>query len=494
MSTSIVVPGQDFKPRNPYVGPRPFKVGQTLPNREQEAQDVADLLVSDRVLLLHARSGAGKTSLIQAAVMRKLDGFRVLGPVRVDKPPSVGDDGKPIAPRNVYVNSIATYLLADVESASTLADLSLDEIIDRVTRSGPVVLIIDQFEEVLTLNPTDSSAKRQFFMELGSALERLPLWLLLAMREDFVGALAPYVQYLPGHLHSRYRLEFLTRVEAMAAIQKPALGQRVTVTDDAAHALVRLLATTKVQQPQRALETVATDYIEPFQLQVVCRRLWKDIRSDFERSDRGNFNRIERCDIDKLPDGYVERALSRYYADSVREIARSYPVDERALRTWFEEALITVQGYRSQSTSGPIEGRRGQDVLARLKDMFLINDDKRGDTTWYELAHDRLIPAVKDDNAVWRASKLAPWQLQALEWAHSGRQAGYLLDDRDLEAALKLDVSRSDLDDEFLQASIERARGTFRLARYRRRWVFLALLALVEFMIIIFLLILVIAR
>ena len=86
---------------NPYVGPRAFKRDEAIYGRDREARDLFDLLVSERIVLLHSPSGAGKSSLIQAALIPHLtdedEGFRVLPLIRVNEPPRA-----PVANRYVY--------------------------------------------------------------------------------------------------------------------------------------------------------------------------------------------------------------------------------------------------------------------------------------------------------------------------------------------------------------------------------------------------------
>src|SRR5256885_2104518 len=57
---------------NPYVGPRPFNEGETLYGRAQDTEALVDLLTAERIVLLYSPSGAGKTSLIQAALVPQL--------------------------------------------------------------------------------------------------------------------------------------------------------------------------------------------------------------------------------------------------------------------------------------------------------------------------------------------------------------------------------------------------------------------------------------
>jgi hypothetical protein len=57
----------EAKRKNPYVGPRAFRSGEDLPGRDFEIRELTDLLIAERITLLHAPSGAGKTSLNEAA-------------------------------------------------------------------------------------------------------------------------------------------------------------------------------------------------------------------------------------------------------------------------------------------------------------------------------------------------------------------------------------------------------------------------------------------
>jgi len=54
---------------NPYIGPRAFRTGETLYGRDREVDELLDLLIAERIVLLYSPSGAGKTSLVQAALI-----------------------------------------------------------------------------------------------------------------------------------------------------------------------------------------------------------------------------------------------------------------------------------------------------------------------------------------------------------------------------------------------------------------------------------------
>ncbi len=86
---------------NPYVGPRTFTEAERslFFGREREARDLTARIVSERLLLFYAQSGAGKSSLINTRVIPRLrdeEGFQVLPvgrvsgelPAGVSRPPT----------------------------------------------------------------------------------------------------------------------------------------------------------------------------------------------------------------------------------------------------------------------------------------------------------------------------------------------------------------------------------------------------------------------
>src|SRR4051794_21192288 len=70
---------------NPYIGPAPFQTGQELYGRDDEADELLNLLIAQRLVLFYAPSGAGKTSLVEASLRPRLEraGFWVLATLRV---------------------------------------------------------------------------------------------------------------------------------------------------------------------------------------------------------------------------------------------------------------------------------------------------------------------------------------------------------------------------------------------------------------------------
>jgi hypothetical protein len=416
------------------VGPRAFRnrEGELFFGREREKRELTDLLISERIVLLHAPSGAGKTSLVQAGLVPLLqkeklgkDRFAPTIPLRVKTPVPDG-----LEVRNRYVYSIALDLLGTKHDPKDLAALELPEVIKLATQrpdAGVPVLIFDQFEEILLLEPGDWEHQKDFFRELGGALNDSRIWALLSMREEYIGGLDRFVRYLPTHLRTTYRLDFLQKEPATAAVTEPAARRGVTYTEEAATELMRRLMTRKVQRPCHGVEEVMAPYVGPFQLQVVCRRLWSLVGEEGD-----SFDTIDLGDVERHGD--VETALRGYFSDAVARVARTTKADEQVIRDWFQTQLITVQHFRNQTLTGPVSGDvEPEEVLHALEDAYLVRSDTRAESTWYELAHDQLITPVLDSNREWR-SRMEPWRRQARDW-HERRKNVPLLRGQELRNA-----------------------------------------------------------
>ena len=204
---------------NPYIGPRSFQYGESLYGREEEIAELLDLLIAERIVLLHSPSGAGKTSLIQAALLPKLQQkrFQPLPVMRVSLNPPIID-----LPAS-YNRFILSLLLSLEESLPTaqqlsvtdLTRLNLTEYLEHWLtltnqETSYKVLIIDQFEEVLTIEPTYQVIKVDFFNQLGCLLDNRKYWALLAIREEYVAALEDYSKPIPTRLTTTFRLNLRT--------------------------------------------------------------------------------------------------------------------------------------------------------------------------------------------------------------------------------------------------------------------------------------------
>jgi WD40 repeat protein len=444
---------------NPYVGPRSFLTGEKLYGRDAEVRQLLDLIIAERIILLHSPSGAGKSSLVQAGLIPGLEqeGFTILPPVRVnlELPLEFREDCN----CNRYIFSTLLALEESLEDsekipASELVKMSLEQYLahriknERTPES--VLLFFDQFEEILTADPTDKVGKTQFFHQLGSALRDRKLWALFAIRDDYVAALDPFVRPIPTRLNNRFRLDFLGINSARQAIQQPALESGVKFTDPAVGKLVKDLRQVQVQQWDGSLEKQDGLYVEPVQLQVVCYHLWQQLTSD----------QVTISETDITAVGNVDQSLAEYYAGEVCQAATTIQIPEFRIRRWFEDQLITSEGIRSLVQKGR-DDSEGLDnrAIKMLENAHLVRSEKRLGSTWFELAHDRLIEPVRKNNAAWFQTNLNLFQRQARVWHAQGRPNSLLLHGQELEEAkLWADANSNDLlprEREYLSESLD---------------------------------------
>lgn len=411
------------RPANPYIGPRSFEErdGDRFFGRERELEELFHMLLARRLLLLHSPSGAGKSSLIQAKLIPRMraEGFSVYPTVRLRGAPPEQVN------RFVYATLLSleeAHPAAERLNPAALASLNLAAYLDQQPTEGEELLVFDQFEELLSIDPSDREAKLVFITQLGRILENPRRWAIFAIREDYLGALRPFLTALPTRLAATYRLDLLSPDQARRSIQSPPSLRGGHFSDAAAQRLVDDLSRTTVQRPDGSSESVAGHTIEPVQLQVVCYRLWE---RKVEQQGGGSVT-IELADIEAA--GSVDDALAGYYAEQVAAAGHSAGVSERSIRDWVERELITEEGLRSQLLREP---ERTADMpnsaIQHLVQAHLLRAEERRGALWYELAHDRLVAPLRADNQRWRTANLSPLQRQAALWEEQRRPEGLLL-------------------------------------------------------------------
>jgi WD40 repeat protein len=453
-----------------FVGPRPFRTGEKLYARERECADLVSLLISERVVLLFSPSGAGKTSLVQASLVPAMRHEEFDVPVdnpTGDGPPQpldpaviirVNREPDPADPpgSNRYLLSI----LAALENhrpreqrrpLGQLASLRLSQYLNEafpecadgvVTEPGatfhPLLLLFDQFEELLRLDPTDTAAKWEFIHQLSEALRNRRRWILLAMREEYVATLLPFGRALPTQLTASYRLELLrTDDGARLAIEEPVHAAGVQFEDGLVDKLINELRQVRVQQSDGTFAAKAGDFVEPVHLQVICRRLWQ------KRHDPRCISHADLKALAGTQGSGVDAILGDYYAEQVHTAASS-DVGEQRIRTWFAERLIAAQKVRLPVLqTQALEFGLTSKCLKVLEDSYLIRREQRSGAQWYELAHDRLIDPIIADNDGWFAKHMQTWQRQARLWDAQGRPPDLLVRGEVLEEGNRFLASHS---------------------------------------------------
>jgi pSer/pThr/pTyr-binding forkhead associated (FHA) protein len=401
----------------PLVGPRAYKIGEKLFGRDRERLELLDLLIAERIVLLYSPSGAGKTSLVQAALVPALrtEAFTVPAVARVafERAEGITD---PAANRYVFAVLLSLEEARSKERQLPLAELArmtlpdyLEQHWATASETGGLVLILDQFEEVLTIDSTDTEAKKELFAQLGVSLRNPHRWALFAMREEHVAGLDPYRSLIPTRLNATFRLELLKEQQARQIMQEAFAEAGKVFTNGAARQLTDDLRRVRVQRPGGLLEEQFGLTVEPTQLQVVCLRLWNSLPTDKAS--------IEESDVEAF--GNADTALADYYAEAVAGLGSR----ERLVRDWIEYELISQRGLRNQILKDDaLQSRRvDAQAIAALDESHLIREEQRRGISWLELAHDRLIEPIRRNNTAWREAHLKSFQRQAALWDREGR-------------------------------------------------------------------------
>lgn len=473
---------------NPYIGPRAFGRDDKplFHGRDRDLERLLNLLIAERIVLLHALSGAGKTSLINAALIPELEeeGFEVLPVMRVNRllpeqllkdvpatnryvfsallslarfkdyseahemKPEERDKLKTLTSTNFseYLSELEKHFFEkkirirqaikqalpklDEETLHSLSKMSPEQVkaitpldddevktllklkpseirflkgvqgseIAKHLEPDPIVLIFDQFEEVLSADPTDQKAKLKFSQEIGAALSNDKRWALFSMREDYVASLGSLLLPVPTRLNTRFKLELLTTSAAREAIELPAQNSGVSFEPAAIDKLVDDLRTVKVQRLDGVTTNKQGDHAEPMQLQVVCYRLWEKLGL----SDNEDKKQITLKDLEDIQ---VDQTLAEFYEDCLRSVTETFPAEnEGKIRRWVENTLITPGETRGTVFMGPANaGGMSKQVVEHLAERHLLRGEQRAGARWYELTHDRFIEPIKKSNRPWFA-------------------------------------------------------------------------------------------
>lgn len=462
-ATPDAEPEGDAEIVNPYVGPVPFNERQKYLffGREQEAEILLSLAISERIVLFYAQSGAGKSSLLEAGLIPRLleNGYQVLPVVRVGG--RLSDDVNAADVESSYVfNTVCS--LSSSKDYKALLKTRLDEFLavryagDKQGSRGRY-LIFDQFEEILTSYPEFWHKREDFFHQLKWSLDADPrLNLILVMREDHVAGLDRYAPLLPDRLRVRYRMERLGREAALGAITGPASVAKRPFVAEAAAALVDDLSQMRIAEQEK---TVPGEFVEPVQLQIVCYQLWKNLKGS-----PGEV--ITKGDIEKH--GNINKALETFYEEIVKDVAERTNTPEARIRRWFGDTLITPSRIRAQvnvasSTSASLPPE-ATDLL--LKEHLIRIEEARGGK-WVELAHDRFITPIIVSNNRWQMQNDSPISAAARTWDRNGRDESFLFHGTRLfDAQEFLEKNRdllTGLERDFLTASNNKATRQNRL-------------------------------
>jgi Novel STAND NTPase 1 len=438
---------------SPFVGPRPFEKEDSdrFFGRTRETEELLSLIIAHRAVLVYAQSGAGKSSLLRAGVIKRLEDqqYQVLRSARVHG--LLPNDVPPESVQNIFVYHAVQYWAATLPSGQSLKDhakTTLSEFLKPLVAapaageesSPPLIVILDQFEEFFTTNQHRWPERRPFFDQLAQALHDLPtMKVVFVMREEYIAQLEPFAELLPEKLRPRMHLERLRGNAARSAVVKPFRNWGLSFDPNAADELMAELSEIRVAEGDKFRETRG-EFVEPVQLQVVCQSLWENLPSEWKNGPNtsGDGSRLITAEyIERFGD--VDNALACYYDRSVERAAAASEgrIGEGELRRWFGTALITATGTRGLAFRGApgATWRIPGLALKELEEAHVIRREDRSGTITHELTHDRFIEPIQKSNHKWLAGYQDAERTRAKLEEYVKRESDEPLDEVELREA-----------------------------------------------------------
>ena len=364
---------------NPFPGPKPYQVDQAAVffGRDAQVDELTSYVLSSSAVLLHAPSGHGKSSLVEAGLRPSLAelGVEVLPTVRLGRAQAVAHDGPP---ENPFVRVVRETL----DPAAPPAPLR-----ELLAGDALRVLVLDQFEE-LFLEPALWQERGTFLEQLRDALDDdRRLRVLLALRSDYLADLLPYETALPSRLVVRYGLPSLDERGARRAVSAACRETGVALSEQDLDTLLDHLLVLEPAYPGGP--RVRGQSVNLVQLQVVCRRLWAE-----RAASGGSATSVT---------GTTDLAASmRLFVDgAVAEVVRDLRLDEGVLRRWLEDQLLTANGRRAVVALDEEAGGLPRRAVERLEQARLVQVEQRNRTQWVELSHDSMVAALQQSNRQW---------------------------------------------------------------------------------------------
>ena len=229
-----------------YPGTRPFQDSELdrmlFRGREDEKQRLLHLILAERLVTLFAKSGVGKTSLLNAGVFELLEAQNYF-PIRVrmNAPHAQMMESFGAQVQQAAQDKKIDYVAGEQDSLWQFFKTA--EFWSAHDQLLTPVLVFDQFEEIFTLDYTPQQ-REIFFRQLaelvrgsmpdaikqqqrGSRQARYSdtaqdVKIILSLREDFLANLEEMATEIPSILRNRFRLTALTPEQARRAIEEPA--------------------------------------------------------------------------------------------------------------------------------------------------------------------------------------------------------------------------------------------------------------------------------
>ncbi|SHM99726.1 tetratricopeptide repeat protein [Cryptosporangium aurantiacum] len=376
LNRGISTPSVDL---GPYLGSRPFNTDDhdRFFGRAEEAEALRRRWIGNRLVVLHGASGIGKTSLLRAGVIPLFGVGRPHRPAVVLPVGRISLGSGRLPNGNPYQRALLSSWSPNTPSEQLAGRTIVGFLRRRREEAGaglPLLAPVDQFEELFVDVPDRGQCHAEFLGELAEAVASVSdVHLLLAVREEALDDLEPYLPALGGGPDSHFPLEPLDSEAALEAVTKPV--ERTT----------RSYAAGVAEQLVAELRSGGRDAIEPLHLQLACTALWRALPESARTITLGVRN----------AHGDVGVSLGDFCVSAVEEVSAESGIPESELWQWLAQAFVTDLGTRGTVYEGTPETAGVPVAVAReFERRHILVVDYRAGSRWYWLSHDRLVAPI----------------------------------------------------------------------------------------------------
>ena len=415
-------------PDNPWPGLNQFFEDHDgyFRGRDEEKAELFRLVKSETLTILFAKSGLGKSSLLQAGLfplLRQAAYLPVYIHIRHDDPAT---DAPPLVSQ-VYAAVREACAASKVEAPEIREEETLWEYFHRAgaafwnerNRLVTPVIVLDQFEEAFTLgieNDRRRTRRDDFLAQLEELIEnrppltlrerwnknpelvsnfeqdRTPCKIILSLREDFLPDLEQLKERIRSIMQNRFRLERMDGCKAWQVVTgettvdgepRRALGH--LVDEEVALKIIDFVSKTRGQRNQVALtrETLNVRTVDPALLSVVCSELNNRRRAQNPPQDKISFTLLSDS---------KEEIIREFFNGHVNGLG----LGADPVRRFIEEDLITGSGFRKRCDLEDALRQQGvtKADLSCLEQHRILRFEPSEGITWIELTHDLLTEVV----------------------------------------------------------------------------------------------------
>jgi len=360
--------------------------------------------------VLSGESGVGKTSFLQAGLWPELE-KRKINCVYLKF-----SDLDPL-------ETVRRALLKKLGIGDPQADGDLLSLFRSAGEGGqPIVLLFDQFEQFFVQRK--GRGERAPFVEIlrewYAEMESLPIKILISIRSDFLDHLNELQRVMKYSLSptqsfrlERFEPEQATEILCSLAEQEKMAYDRKFISD----------------MMRQELAEIEDGTVSPVEIQVLARMIERQTAQEGHTFDRKTFQRLGG--VEGLMERYLTSTLATRETQGRRQAALKVLLALTDLGHNTRMGALSLASLRKK-LGGELSEAESEEALSwlQLGDVRLITASREKEEERYELAHERMITALrrlagKELGEAERAGQLLDRRTN--EWLGSERQTRYLL-------------------------------------------------------------------